>query len=437
MTGPRPLRSSREPWVIRRARVARPLAARAETADVAVAGGRVLAVGEGAEAPPGAIEVDATGLWLLPGWIDLQVNDLAWLSSGPKDPEEHAARIAEVLEGQARGGVTGLVLATVAAPVEDLLLYLRGVRLALESPRPPAGGALLGALVEGTFLNPACHGAHNPAWVRPPSLDVLERLLETGAVRIVNMAPETSPEAIACIRAASARGVLVGVGHAKPHARKMREAIAAGARYAIHLGNGPTGSSLKAFEDGGMLEECLRNDAIAVGIILDGVHIHPEIARDWIARKGLSRAIAVSDAAFATGAPPSEFEVFGVRGALSEDGRYLRVVGPGAPGGAAAEASSDFGALFGSVATGRDVFENALNLLARAMPGVYHRTHPALPFEEAVLGAARLTSSNPAELLGERGRGSIEPGFRGDLVLARISGPPGEARVEVEATWVA
>ncbi|MGQ9592702.1 MAG: amidohydrolase family protein, partial [Planctomycetota bacterium] len=417
--------------------VARPLAGRAETADVAVAGGRVLAIGERAEAPPGATEVDASGLWLLPGWIDLQVNDLAWLSSGPKDPEEHAARVAEVLEVQARGGVTGLVLATVASPVEDLLLYLRGIRLAMERRRPPAGGALLGALVEGTFLNPACCGAHNPAWVEAPDAGLLEKLLETGAVRIVNIAPEISPDAVACIRKASDRGVVVGVGHAKPHARALREAVAVGARYAIHLGNGPTGSSLKAFEDGGMLEECLRNDGVTIGVILDGVHIHPEIARDWIARKGLARTIAVSDAAFATGVPPGEFEVFGIRGALSEDGRYLRVVRPGAPRTPGAERSSDFGPLFGSVATLRDVFENALRLLAREMPGVWHRAHPALPFEEAVLGAARLASSNAAELLGERDRGSIEPGFRGDLVLARISGRPEEARVEVEATWVA
>ena len=285
-------------------------------------------------------------------------------------------------------------------------------------------------------MNPVHHGAHNPRWVLRPDPDVLDRILDTGSVRLINIAPETSPAAIDCIRRATARGAIVGVGHAKPHAEMLREAAAAGARYAIHLGNGPTGSSLKAFRDGGMLEECLRNDDLVVTIILDGVHIHPQLVRDWIERKEASRVIAVSDGAFATGAPPGEFEVHGIRGRVSEDGTHLRVMpsDPAAPGDAGL--SSDVGALFGSAASMRDVFENALNLLAREMAGVYHRRHAALPVEEAALVASRLVSWNPARLLGEIGRGSIEPGLRGDLVLVDVAGTPGAYRVRVEATWI-
>ncbi len=238
----------------------------------------------------------------------------------------------------------------------------------------------------------------------------------------------------------------MGAGHAKPHAERLREAADAGLRYVIHLGNGPTGSSLKAFHDGGMLEESLRNDKLAVTIILDGVHVHPQLARDWIARKEASRVILVSDCAFAGDAPPAEFEAFGIRGALSEDRRYLKVVSPpagsggghAAPGaGDPAHLSSDFSPLFGSAVGMREVFETAVNVLTREMPGVYHRRHPALSLEEACLLASRMTSANPAALLGLADRGALREGLRADLVLADIQGSPGSYGVTVRGTFVA
>lgn len=49
---------------------------------------------------------------------------------------------------------------------------------------------LHGAVVEGTFMNPENHGCHNPKYVLPPSWPVLNQLLQTGAVKTVNIAPE-------------------------------------------------------------------------------------------------------------------------------------------------------------------------------------------------------------------------------------------------------
>jgi N-acetylglucosamine-6-phosphate deacetylase len=282
--------------------------------------------------------------------------------------------------------------------------------------------------------------------VRRPERALLDRFIDTGAVKLINIAPETSPEAVDLIAHAASRGVVVGAGHAKPHAERLREAADAGLRYVIHLGNGPTGSSLKAFHDGGMLEESLRNDKLTVTIILDGVHVHPQLVRDWIARKEASRVIAVSDCAFAGDAPPAEFQAFGTRGALSEDRRYLSVVSPptGASGGHAApgaqepiQLSSDFSPLFGSAVGMREVFEMAINILTREMPGVYHRLHPALSLEEACLEASRMTSANPAALLGLRDRGALREGLRADLVLVDLQGSPGSYTVTVRGTFLA
>jgi N-acetylglucosamine-6-phosphate deacetylase len=403
-----------------------------EGAAVAIEDGRIAGVGPEAASAPGGPVVDAGGLWVVPGWIDLQVNDIGWLSGGLKEPRVHAGRIREVLAYQASTGVTGVVLATLAAPLDEVLAYLEGMKEILDG-----GGeldeVLLGGLVEGTFMNPEFHGAHNPDWVLPPDPGVLDQLLATGAVTMINIAPETSPEAVSLVAEAVSRGVVVGCGHAHPHAECLREAIAAGLSYVIHLGNGPTGSSLKVFNDGGLLEECLRNDELMATLIVDGYHLHPELVRDWVSRKELSRSIGISDAGFGTGAPTEPFELCGMQGEPAEGGAYLRVVRSREEIEAAAR-TSDAGALFGAAIGMREVFENLLNLFSVEMRGVNIRTHPALSMEDSIAAAAAMCSSNPARLLGVEDRGALVERARGDIVLLEISGEPGSFEVRVRET---
>jgi N-acetylglucosamine-6-phosphate deacetylase len=390
---------------------------------------------------PGAEVIDARGLWALPGLIDLQLNDIEWLARGKHPPKAHAARIREVLAYQAARGVTGCVLATLAAPLDEVVAYLEGMRVVLDGARrgdrvSPFDGCLLGGLVEGTFMNPELHGAHNPKWVLEPNPAVLERLLATGAVRCLNVAPETSPRAIEVIARAAQHGVVVGCGHAKPHAERVREAVAAGLRYVIHLGNGPTGSQWKRFHDGGLLEEALRNDDLWVTLIADGWHVHRQLLRDWIARKGVHRSIGISDAGFATGVPEGRFSVFGIEGERAPDGNYLRVV-PRAGAPTPNPLSSDAAALFGSAMYLDEVFENLVNLFTQEMEGVYTLRHEAMPLEEAVDAAARMCAANPAALLGLEDRGTLGRRSRADIVLARIEGKTGAKRVEVKRVYVA
>ena len=392
-------------FLVRDARVLSGEAGWIEGASILVEDGLIAGLGTEARAPEGAVEIDGEGLWAVPGWIDLQVNDIGWLSGGLRSPGEHAARIGEVLDYQAGAGVTGCVLATLAAPLDEILAYLRGMKEVLDGGGE-LSGILLGSLVEGTFMNPEFHGAHNPDWVLPPDPGVLDQLLSTGAVSMINIAPETTPGAIPLIAEAAGRGVVVGCGHAKPHAECVREAVAAGLAYVIHLGNGPTGSSLKVFNDGGLLEETLRNDDLAATFIVDGFHVHPQLLRDWISRKEVSRCIGISDAGFGTGAPTGPFELCGIQGEPADGGRYLRVV-RSEKERELAERTSDAGALFGAAIGMREVFENLLNLFSVELEGVHVRRHQALSLADSVAAASSMCSENPARLLGVGDRGVL------------------------------
>lgn len=400
-----------------------------------LANGRVRELAPKIEADAGAERVDGSGRWLLPGWIDLQLNDIGWLSQGLKEPAEHARRVRQVLAYQAARGVTGLALATLAAPVDEISAYLRGIAEVLQAQDEETDGVLVGGLVEGSFMNPEFHGAHNPRWVLPPTTEVFHQFLGTGGLKLVNVAPEMGSEALEVIRQATANGVIVGIGHAKPHAERLREAVDAGARYVIHLGNGPTGSNLKRFHDGGMLEEALRNDRLVVTVIVDEYHVHPQLVRDWIRRKELSRFVAVSDAGFSMGAPAGEFEVFGVRGRTAVGAGYLEVVTADGPEGGN-PLSSDRANLFGAAADMPSIFRSLLNLLTQQMEGVYYRSHPAHPLAEAVDMAVAACSRNPAQLVGSDDRGHLQVNARADAVLVKIDGEPGAYDVSVERVWL-
>ena len=140
-------------FLVRDARVLSGEAGWIEGASILVEDGLIAGLGTEARAPEGAVEIDGEGLWAVPGWIDLQVNDIGWLAGGYRDPGVHAGRIREVLSYQAATGVTGCVLATLAAPLDEIIAYLGGMKEIL-SGTGNHDEVLLGGLVEGTFMNP-------------------------------------------------------------------------------------------------------------------------------------------------------------------------------------------------------------------------------------------------------------------------------------------
>ncbi len=380
--------------------------------------------------------IDGNGHWLLPGWIDLQVNDIEWLAQGFQDAVDHAQRIREVYKYQIEIGVTSIVLATLAAPENEILAYLEGMAHVLHSDgENPLDAMCLGALLEGTFMNPAFHGAHNPEFVFPPNKAQLDTFLQHDSVRFINIAPEMSEDALEVIAYAKSHGLKIGIGHAKPSAERTREAVQAGLEYVIHLGNGPTGSSLKSFGGGGLFEEALYNDGLTATIIADGYHLDPRLVRDIIERKEDQGVVAVSDAGFALGNPAGDFEVFGVQGQVSSNGEYLQVKRKEPPG-ALAHLSSDFAPLFGSASDMKAIFNCLLNLFTQPMTGIYHREHAQLELEDALKLASKLCSSNPAHLTGKTDRGRLNVSERADAILLNVTGEPGHHSIEIKDVFL-
>jgi N-acetylglucosamine-6-phosphate deacetylase len=342
---------------------------------VLVDGARIVAAGPGRElpCPDGSRTIDASGLLLTPGLIELQLNG-AFGHDFTADPTS----IWDVADRLPCYGVTSFLPTIVTSPLETVA----SAQEVVAQPIPPqATGALpLGLHVEGPFLNPQKKGAHNPAYLRRPDLAAIRDWSPEQGVRLVTLAPEL-PGALDLISALAERGVVVSAGHSAASYAQALSGIEAGIRYGTHLFNAM--SPLHQRQPG-LIGALLTDPRPTVGMIGDGIHTHPAVmALAWQAW-GSRRLSMVSDAMAALGMPPGQHLLGDYRATVDEQVARL-----------------EDGTLAGSIQALDRVLRNLINFtgcsLAEALPTV--TTTPA-----ALLGLA-------AE------RGSVAPGQRADLVL--------------------
>jgi N-acetylglucosamine-6-phosphate deacetylase len=357
--------------VLRGARIVEPGVGVGPATTVAVEAGRIAAIGEAAGKGTGHV-VDIDGLWLVPGLIDLQVNGAAG-----HDTTDDPVSIWAVGEAIAATGVTAFVPTIITAPEGRIEEALRVV-----AAGPPAGyrgAAVLGLHLEGPFLSPRRHGAHDPSLLRDPDANLAAGWSRDGGVAIVTIAPELTG-ALELIRALTARGIVVSIGHSDATLDRARAGIEAGARYATHLFNAMPPIDHRA---PGIAAAVLADERVTVGMIPDTIHVHPTVLDLAWRICGPDRFSVVTDAMAALGMPHGTFRLGARDVTVDETGCRL-----------------PDGLLAGS---NLRLDEGVRNLAAATGRGV----------EMAVAAATTV----PARLLGLTERGRITPGARADLTI--------------------
>jgi N-acetylglucosamine-6-phosphate deacetylase len=312
---------------------------------------------------------------ICPGFIDLQINGAFGINVGT-EPEPLEALAREL----PKTGTTSFLPTAVSWPTECYDSFLE----ALEEASQPPGARILGAHVEGPFLSPTRKGAHDPANLRPVDLRLTRKLIDSGMVRMMTLAPEL-PRAEEAIRLLADGGVVASAGHTDADYEKMLRAIDVGLSMGTHLYNamGPF-----AHRAPGVVGALLTEDRVRASVIADGVHVHEGALRLAYRQKGSEGLALVTDAMEAAGMPPGEYELSG-RKVLLEGG----------------EVRLPDGTLAGSALTMDRAVRNALEMLH-------------IPVQDAV----RMATETPAEILGLPGKGRIAPGADADLVVLKPDG---------------
>ena len=376
--------------ILRGARIVEPGADVGPPTTVTLDGDRIAAIGDPVAEAAGRV-VDLDGLWLSPGLIDIQVNGAAG-----HDTTDDPTSIWAVGEAVAATGVTAFLPTIVTAPEGRIDEALR--ILAAGPPRDYRGATVLGLHLEGPFLSPERHGAHDPQYLRAPDAGLAAGWSREAGVTIVTIAPELTG-ALDLIRELADRGVLVSIGHSDATLEEARAGIDAGARYSTHLFNA---MPPLVHRRPGIAGAVLADERVTVGMIPDTIHVHPTVIDLAYRIVGRNRFSIVTDAMAALGMPNGTFQLGGREVTVDETGCRL-------PDGllAGSNLRLDTGIRNLAAATGRGL-------------------------ETAVAAATTV----PAGLLGLADRGRITPGARADLTIVTPEFGAAGTIVDGRLAWV-
>ncbi|WP_254695915.1 N-acetylglucosamine-6-phosphate deacetylase [Palleronia sp. THAF1] len=247
---------------------------------------------------------------ICPAFVDLQANGGGGVMF---NDQTDADGLLQIAQAHAATG-TGWLLPTLITDTPD---RTRAAIDAAQQVISQGDTCVAGLHLEGPHLSHARCGAHDPALIRTMDADDLTLLCEAAAhlpILLVTVAPESVTPAQ--IKTLAKAGAIVSLGHTDTDYDQCRAAFAAGSSMVTHLYNAMSPLSHRA---PGLVGAALDTPGIAMGLIADGVHVHPAAIRAAQASRpgGL---FLVTDAMATLGSPIDRFTLNG-REIRRADGR--------------------------------------------------------------------------------------------------------------------
>ena len=254
-------------------------------ANVVIERGRIKAVTREAVAGPFDTVVDVKGKYVVPGFIDVHLHGACGYDVCDADRPEAIEKIAEakLAEGCTTFLPTTLTVdhKTLVAAAKHLAAYQRNPRFA-KAP---------GLHLEGPFINPACCGAQNPAFVRKPDIKEVLKIAKVAPVLQVSFAPEMkggAEFAAACL----ANGIVPSCGHTGATLAQLMPAYAKGLRHMTHFCNQMTKLHHREI---GLVGAGFLIDDLDTEVICDRIHLCDDMLKLIFTRRNLAHVQMITD----------------------------------------------------------------------------------------------------------------------------------------------
>lgn len=333
-----------------------------------------------------SFDIDASGLTLAPGVVDLHVHG----SGGYDFMDGSESDIHGAAHGLALGGTTAALATTLTSSDEELFTFFDNLDSAMKKGRDDEA-RIIGAHLEGPYFNMEMKGAQDPRYIRNPEkehyMSVIER--SHGNIKRWSLAPELEG-AMSFIKDITSTGIIASAGHTKATFDIIREAVENGLSMLTHYYSAMSSMTKNhSWKILGVTEAGFYFDELTVELISDGCHLPKDLLALIFKLKPRDKIIAISDSMRGAGFT-SGHSILGPKNngtdVIIEDGvAYL----------------ADKSCFAGSVATGIRMVNTLYRVLGLSLPETF-----------------RTTSLNPAKLVGlEREIGSIEKGKSADFIL--------------------
>lgn len=317
--------------------------------------------------------IDAKGLWVVPGFIDIHIHGYAGEDASDGDEKGLRHMAAELV----KNGVTGFCPTTMTLPKDTLRIAFDAARKVRNAP-DTGSARVIGVNSEGPFISEKKRGAQNIEYIADADTQFVRE--NSDIIKLLTVAPENRG-ALEMIRSLQNEGnVVVSLGHSDCDIEAAEAAIDAGARHATHLFNAMTRIDHRS---PGLAVACLTDDRVTCELICDTFHVHPALYALTDRMKG-DHYCLITDCLRCGGMEDGEYELGGQT--VYKQGIKCLLGN---------------GTIAGSVLT--------MNMAVKNL-----REHTGMGMAEAV----RHASLVPAKVLGiDHETGSLEKGKRADIVL--------------------
>ena len=248
-----------------------------------------------------AIEINANGKYISPGFIDIHVHG----GGGHDFMDGTETAFLAIAETHARYGTTSMLPTTLSASKEEILQTLAVYE---DANRNNVNGAqFLGMHLEGPYLSMNQRGAQDPKYIRDPNPEEYKEILSSSSsIKRWSAAPELKG-ALEFARYIKSKGVLPALAHTDAIYEEAAEAFENGYTLATHFYSAMSGVTRRnAFRYAGVVEAAYLIDEMDVEIIADGIHLPAPLLKLVYKIKGADRTALITDAMRAAGMPEGE-----------------------------------------------------------------------------------------------------------------------------------
>jgi N-acetylglucosamine-6-phosphate deacetylase len=289
-----------------------------ENASVLVSEGKIIGFEEGNPSFPEALEIDAKGQYISPGFIDIHIHGGGGSDFMDGTPEA----FLNIAETHAKYGTSSMFPTTLTAEQGDLLATLESFEIA--KSKNTKGANLLGMHLEGPYFAMNQKGAQDPRFIRNPDQSEYENLIKNyKTISRWSAAPEL-PGAMEFGKFLVENNILPAIAHTDAIYEEAEEAFRNGYTLATHFYSAMLGVTRRnAYRYAGVVEAAYLIDDMDVEIIADGAHLPAPLLKLIYKIKGPKNIALITDAMRAAAMPEGKSLLGGLKNGVEvivEDG---------------------------------------------------------------------------------------------------------------------
>ncbi|WP_138207348.1 N-acetylglucosamine-6-phosphate deacetylase [Haloimpatiens lingqiaonensis] len=316
--------------------------------------------------------IDAKGKYVSPGFIDIHVH-----GCGGSDTMDGTLEDIEIISSNVcKNGVTAFLPTTMTMEKEKIYEALNVIRKSMGIKNK--GAKVVGAHMEGPFINPRLKGAQNEKYIEKPDYNFIKEYLDT--IKIITLAPEMDKDYEFIKKVKRDTDIVLSIGHTNATYEEAMEAIELGVSHGTHTFNA---MSPLHHRNPGVVGAIFNSD-VTCELIADKIHVHPGAFNVLINVKGFNKVVLITDCMRAGNLNEGNYDLGGQKVIVKENSARL-----------------EDGTLAGSILS-----------LNNGVKNIFKNTN--LSLQQVV----SMASINPAKIINmEHKKGSIEIGKDADIVV--------------------